>query len=139
MPHAQAKSGTSASPASLEGLLDRLSNVSLEGVSGTQLEADGFLHFAVAHDSLDAVHAALEGYHPKWTKDLYLEEGIGIQELGAAGVLLGVVQRARQAHPGRAIDTVLTGVDPANPGTFYVQVTFVGSDWKNDPAELDQP
>ena len=123
MPHAQAKSGTSASPASLEALLDKL-------------EADGFLHFAVAHGQEADVHAALEAYHPKWTTDLYVEQ-LGNQEMGVPGTLRGVVQRARQSASaaGRPIDTVLTGVDPASPGTFYVQITFVGSDWSSDPPQ----
>ena len=134
MPHAQAKSGTSASPASLETLLDKLADFNLEGVSGTQLEADGFLHFAVEHGAEQDVHTALADYHPKWTTDLYTET-LGIQELGVRGVLLGIVQRARQSAlaAGRPIDTVLTGVDPNNPSTFYVQITFVGSDWSSEP------
>ena len=129
MPHAQTKSGTSASPASLEALLERLADINIEGVSGTSLEADGLIHIAVEHGREAEVHDLLGDYHPKWTTDLYVEE-IDNQGVAQPGVLLGIIQRARQAHPDRAIDTVLTGV---SSGTFFVQVTFVGSDWSNDP------
>jgi hypothetical protein len=132
MPHAQTKSGTSASPADLEALLERLAALNIEGVSGTSLEADGLIHLAVEHGHEGEVHDALAEYHPKWTTDLFVEE-FDAQAVVQPGILLGIIQRAKQANPGRAIDTVLTGVRSDAPGIFYVQVTFVGSDWTNDP------
>lgn len=131
MPHAQAKSGTSASPADLEALLERLEAFNLEGVSGTQLEADGLLHFVVEHGQESAVHDAIAEYHPRWTTDVFTQE-ITAQQVGQAGVLRGIVQDARAFGNGRPIDTVLTGV---SGGVFYVQVTFVGSNWTSDPPQ----
>lgn len=131
MPHAQTKSGTSASPADLEALLERLADINIEGISGTSLEADGLVHLAVEHDHEAEVHDLLGDYHPKWTTDLYVEE-LDVQAVGQPGALLQVIKNAKLAHPDRMIDTVLTGV---SSGTFFVQVTFIGSDWTNDPPQ----
>ena len=134
MPHAQTKSGTAASPASLETLLDQLRDVNIQGVSGTSLEADGLLHFVVQHGQEGDAQQALEAYHPKWTDDLYFEE-ISSQEMGQSGVLHGIIGRAKQQNPGRLIDTVLTGMTPGDPPTFWVQVTFLGTDWTDEPPQ----
>src|SRR5262245_11963463 len=132
MPHAQTKSGTAASPASLEGLLEKLEDVNIEGISGTSLEADGLFHFVVEHGQEGDAHEALEGYHPKWTTDLYAEE-LDSQAVVQPGALLQVIKNAKTANPGRLIDTVLTGVTAGNPATFWVQVTFIGADWTDTP------
>jgi len=140
--HAQAKSTTAASPADLETFLTVLSPVpdtepiNIEGVTGCEVEGEGLFHFAVQHGREGAAHERLGDYHPQWTTDLYAEEiGDGSADPNQPGVLLGIISRATASSQanGRAIDTVLIGAVTGEKGKFYVQVTFVGSTWSDQP------
>jgi len=140
--HAQAKSTTAASPADLETFLTALSPIqdaepiNIEGVTGCEVEGEGLFHFTVEHDREADAHERLSAYHPLWTTDLYHEEiGDGSTDPNQPGVLLGIIGRATASSEanGRAIDTVLIGAVTGESGRFYVQVTFVGSDWSDQP------
>ena len=142
MPHAQAKSHTSASPADLTQFLAAANEglaanpINIEGISGSNVEAEGELHFTVEHGREAEVHAQLERYHPEWTTDVYVEEiPPGPPDPNQPGVLHGIIQRATDEHPDRTIDTVLIGALTGSPGVFYVQVTFTDSVWTAGPPE----
>jgi hypothetical protein len=140
--HAQAKSTTSASPADLQQFLTVLSppmnadQINIEGVTGWAVEGDGRFHFSVEDGREADAHDRLSAYHPEWTTDLYHEEINGdSSDPNQPGVLLGIIERATASSEanGRAIDTVLIGAITGSKGGFYVQVTFDGSDWSEEP------
>jgi hypothetical protein len=139
--HAQAKSHTAASPADLQQFLTVLTppaetdKVNIEGVTGWNVEEDGWFHFTVEHGREAEAHDRLSAYHPQWTTDLYHEEiDDSSSDPNQPGVLLGIIERATASPEagGRAIDTVLIGAKTRSKGTFYVQVTFIGSTWSTD-------
>jgi hypothetical protein len=136
--HAQARSDTSASPPNLETFLEALNppaeqdRINLEGVSGCGIEGDGNFAFTVENGREELTHSRLAGdahYEVLWTTDLYAEP---IDTATEPGVLLQIIQNAKAAHPGRAIDSVLVGVDTEDGG-FFAQVTFLDSTWTTDP------
>ena len=147
--HAQAKSHTAASPADLQQFLTVLTppnetdQVNIEGVTGWDVEGDGWFHFTVEHGREAEAHDKLVAYGPEWTTDLYSEEiGDGSADPNQPGVLLGIIGRATASPEanGRAIDTVLIGAVTDEKGKFYVQVTFVGSTWSDvPPAPMSSP
>ena len=55
------------------------------------------------------------------------------------GVLLGIVERCKssQIAAGRDIDTVMIGAFTDEPGQYFAQVTFHGSDWTEDRPGQD--
>jgi len=139
--HAQAKSQTAASPADLRQFLTVLTppqetdKINIEGVTGFNVEEDGWFHFTVEDGREAEAHDLLSVYHPQWTTDLYHEEiDAGSSDPNQPGVLLGIIERATASAEagGRAIDTVLIGAKTGTRGTFYVQVTFIGSTWSTD-------
>jgi hypothetical protein len=89
-----------------------------------------------------------DGYTCEWTRDLYAERVPSDDAQGGAprdqdpnqpGVLLGVVERAKASDlaGGRNIDTVLIGAFTDEPGRFFIQVTFEGSEWVNERPKHD--
>ena len=159
--HVQAKAAPSASPADLAEFLKVLAAnrdtdrdaINVEGVSGASLERGGKLVFTVTHGRARDAHDRLTeaGYRVEWCWDVYSEmippdDGSGgfvvpdDDDPNQPGVLLGIVQRARETRDAgsRDIDTVLIGAFTNDPGRFFVQVTFEGADWREDrPGEED--
>ena len=149
MPHAQTKSDTSASPPNLEAFLNVLvspallpeERINVEGVTGCGIEGEGKIALAIEDGRLHEAHDRLtnqNGYTLEWTTDLYLEFP-SAPNPNRPGTLLGVIQNAKAAHPGRAIDSVLIG-QQARGNKFFVQVTFLDSVWGPEPpAEEHAP
>ena len=149
--HAQAKSQTAASPADLRQFLTVLTppqetdKINIEGVTGFNVEEDGWFHFTVEDGREAEAHDLLSVYRPQWTTDLYHEEiDAGSSDPNQPGVLLGIIQNATESDvaAGRAIDTVLIGACTGEQGKFYVQVTFIGSTWSEQapgPHPDDDP
>lgn len=156
--HVQARASTSASPADLAAFLRVLApdvetdqdNINIEGGAGSAVELDGKFVFVVTHgrfrDAWDRLHD--KGYTCEWTEDLYAERVPPEQAQGGTsseqdpnqpGVLLGVVERAKASDiaGGRNIDTVLIGAITDEPDTYFVQITFEGSEWKDTRPKHD--
>ena len=150
--HVQARAAPTTSPADLEAFLRVLApdveqdrdNINIEGGAGTAVELGGKFVFVVTHgrfrDAWDRMHH--DGYTCEWTEDLYAEEvppdqaqdgTASEQDPNQPGVLLGVVERAKASDiaGGRNIDTVLIGALTDEPGRFFIQVTFEGSEWRD--------
>lgn len=158
--HVQARAQPSRSPANLVEFLQVLAAdealdrdaINIEGASGASVERGGRFVFAVTHGRARDAHDRLtdEHYRVQWTSDLYAErippdDASGSTALptdddpNRPGVLLGIVERAKGSPlaAGREIDTVLIGAFTDEPGHFFVQVTFEGSDWNEDRPEQD--
>ena len=146
--HVQAKSAPAASPADLEKFLRALGDVNIEGVTGCALEDGGEFVFAVQNGREAEAHQRLTdaGYRVQWTADLYHERipqdrGSGGSQdvLNQAGVLLGIVERARQSVGGdRSIDTVLVGAFTTDPGRFFCQCTWSDATWESEPPNVPE-
>jgi hypothetical protein len=151
--HVQARAAPTASPADLAAFLRVLApnpdtgrdRINIEGGAGTAVELGGKFVFVVTHgrfrEAWDRMHE--DGYTCEWTEDLYAEsvppdqaqDGTAAEEdPNQPGVLLGVVERAKASDiaGGRNIDTVLIGAFTDEPGRFFIQVTFEGSEWRDD-------
>ncbi len=160
--HIQARAKPSKSPANLADFLGELAAdvamnrdaINVEGVSGSAVEGGGELAFTVTHGRAREANDRLTSarYRVEWTKDLYAEEIPPVQDTGSGpavppddadpnqpGVLLGIVQRAKGSSlaGGRDIDTVLIGAFTDRPGHYFAQITFHGSDWREDAPEQD--
>lgn len=152
--HVQARAAPAASPADLAEFLKVLAAsretdrdaINVEGVSGAALERGGHLVFTVTHGRARDAHDRLKaaGYRVEWTWDVYAErippDVPEEEDPNQPGVLLGIVQRARETRVagGRDIDTVLIGAFTNESGRFFVQVTFEDADWREDrPGEED--
>lgn len=152
--HIQARARPSKSPADLIEFLrvlaetDQAEAINIEGVTGSGLEDGGHLVFAVEHEREQEAHTRLgdQGYRCQWTNDLYHEAippGASLNQgpdpsqepdPNRPGVLLGIVQRAKESGlaGGRAVDTLLVGAVTDEPGRFFAQVTFVGTEWRDE-------
>ena len=143
MPHAQTKSDTSASPPDLAAFLDVLvspglqpaDRINIDGVTGCGVEGDGKIALAIEDGRLHEAHDRLtsQGYTLEWTTDLHLE----FLAANQPGALLTAIQSAKDAHPGRAIDSVLIGQE-GRGNKFFVQVTFLDSAWGPEPPDEEQ-
>lgn len=150
--HVQARAAPTTSPADLVAFLRVLApdvesdrdRINIEGTAGAAIETGGKFVFVVTdgrfRDAWDRLHE--EGYTCEWTEDLYAESvppdqeqdgTAGEQDPNQPGVLLGVVERAKASDiaGGRSIDTVLIGAVTDEPGRFFIQVTFEGSEWRD--------
>ena len=146
--HVQAKSEPALSPADLEAFLRALGDVNIEGVTGCALEDGGSFVFAVQNGREAEAHERLTGagYSVQWTADLYHERippnpdaGRSQDVLNQAGVLLGIIKRAKQSVNGtRAIDTVLVGAFTADPGRFFCQCTWTDATWESEPPSIPE-
>ena len=146
--HVQAKSAPAASPANLEEFLRVLGDVNIEGVTGCALEDGGEFVFAVQNGREADAHARLTdaGYKVQWTADLYHERipqvrGSGGSQdvLNQAGVLLGIIERAKQSvNDNRKIDTVLVGAFTTDPGRFFCQCTWTDATWESQPPDVPE-
>jgi hypothetical protein len=146
--HVQAKSAPALSPADLEAFLRVLGDVNIEGVTGSALEDGGEFVFAVQNGREADAHERLTGagYKVQWTADLYHEripptQGSGGSQdvLNQAGVLLGIIERAKQSVGGnRAIDTILVGAFTAGTGRFYCQCTWTDATWQSEPPDVPE-
>ncbi len=156
--HVQARAAPTASPADLAAFLRVLApdvdadrdEINIEGGAGTAVELGGKFVFVVTHGRFRDAWDRLEedGYTCEWTEDLYAESVPPDQGQGGApseqdpnqpGVLLGVVERAKASEVagGRNIDTVLIGAVTDEPERFFIQITFEGSEWRNDRPKHD--
>lgn len=163
--HIQARAKPSKSPANLADFLRELAAdpatnqnaINIEGVTGASVEQGGHFVFTVqhgrardAHDRLTARDRNGDRYVVEWTKDLHFEQIPPPPDPGSTaapsdedpnrpGVLLEIVQRAKEAQiaAGRDIDTVMIGALTDEPGRFFAQVTFHGSDWTQDRPGQD--
>jgi hypothetical protein len=156
--HVQARAAPTTSPADLAAFLRVLAPnveldrdaINIEGGGGTAVELGGKFVFVVTHgrfrDAWDRMKQ--DGYTCEWTEELYAESvppdqaqaGTDRQEdPNQPGVLLGVVERAKASEiaRGRNIDTVLIGAFTDEPGRFFIQVTFEGSEWRDDRPKPD--
>jgi hypothetical protein len=156
--HVQARAAPTASPADLAAFLRVLApdleadrdRINIEGAAGAAIETGGKFVFVVTHgrfrDAWDRFHD--DGYTCEWTEDLYAEgvppdqaqgDTTSEQDPNHPGVLLGVVERAKDSEiaGGRNIDCVLIGALTDEPGRFFIQVTFEGSEWRDDRPKHD--
>jgi hypothetical protein len=153
--HAQAKSDTAASPPNLEAFLDALNpatlawhqRINIEGAFARDVElsegevAKGEIRLAFEDGSLEEAHSRLTGagYTVEWTTDLYHEVLPSAPHPNRPGTLLDTIQKAKAANSNRAIDSVLIGQRTAGGRQFFVQVTFVDSNWTGQPpTEFDE-
>ncbi|HUP53930.1 MAG TPA: hypothetical protein VM408_00360 [Methylomirabilota bacterium] len=149
--HVQARASTAKSPADLAAFLKELAPnaldgrkaINVEGVAGSAIEAGGLFVFAVEDGQEGEADDRLRGngYTCEWTTDLYHEEiprpHVASDPAQAAppdpnqpGVLLGIIERARESRPsGAAIDSVLIGAFTNRSNRFFAQVTFEDSTW----------
>jgi hypothetical protein len=150
--HVQARAAPTTSPADLAAFLRVLApdpeanrdRINIEGGAGAAIESGGKFVFTVTHGRMREAWDRLTevGYHVEWTEDLYAEKvppdqaqgGGHEQDPNQPGVLLGVVERAKASDlaAGRNIDCVLIGAVTDEPERFFVQVTFEGSEWRDD-------
>jgi hypothetical protein len=156
--HVQARASTAASPPDLAAFLRVLAPnvdagrdaINVEGGGGSGVELDGKFVFVVTHGRFREAWDRMQedGYTCEWTRDLYAERVPSDEAQGGApqdqdpnqpGVLLGVVERAKTSDiaGGRNIDTVLIGAFTDEPGRFFIQVTFEGSEWLNERPKHD--
>jgi hypothetical protein len=156
--HVQARAAPTTSPADLAAFLRVLApdveqdrdNINIEGGGGSAVEVGGTFVFVVTHGRFRDAWDRLDhdGYTCEWTEDLYAESVPPEQAQGGTnseqdpnqpGVLLGVVERAKASDiaGGRNIDTVLIGAVTDEPGRFFIQVTFEGSEWRKDRPKHD--
>jgi hypothetical protein len=148
--HVQARAAPSLSPDDLAKFLRVLApdadadhdRINIEGSGGAAIESGGQFVFTVTHGRMrDAWDRLTDiGYRVEWTEDLYAEavppdaEQGGEEDPNHPGVLLGVVERAKASDlaAGRNIDCVVIGAVTDEPEKYFVQVTFVGSEWRDD-------
>lgn len=155
--HIQARAMPSRSPANLADFLRELAAdpaqgrdaINIEGVTGASVEQGGHFVFTVQHGRARDAHDRLTdaGYRCEWTTDMYREPippdaGSNVasdDDPNQPGVLLGIVERAKGSNiaAGRDIDTVMIGAFTGQPGRFFVQVCFHGSDWTDDRPNED--
>lgn len=148
--HIQARARPQLSPPDLAEFLGAIAGadlldadkINVEGVTGSSVEDGGFFVFAVTHGREAECHTRLESYRCQWTTDLYAERippdpGTVEPDPNQPGVLLGIVQRAKESRiaAGRPISEVLLGAFTNEPGQFFAQVSFVGSDWQDEPPD----
>ncbi len=144
--HIQAKSKTALSPADLAQFLGNLVEeteteppINIEGVTGAAVEGEGFFVFAVEHGREKDADRRVRKYGCQWTNDIYAEEIPSSPDPNVPGVLLEIIQNATTSDvaAGRPIDHVLVGMKTGAPGVLYVQVSFIGSDWRDHPPRDD--